>query len=207
MVDSTLPPDSHTEMSPEFDSRLPGAEKPPAMEGVGTAQDCDVHTVSGSHELLDNLPYMAMIVLGAAVLWVGLSDGLWRWLAVILYGAYGVAGSLWIIYFVCPYCRFYDTRLCPCGYGQLAAKLRPRRAQDQFARQFKKHIPVLVPLWFAPLILGAIALVGGFSWGLLIVLAAFVVDSFLLLPLVSRRFGCSSCPQKQTCPWMGNCKG
>jgi hypothetical protein len=177
------------------------------MEGVGTAQDCDVHTVSGSHELLDNLPYMAMIVLGAAVLWVGLSDGLWRWLAVILYGAYGVAGSLWIIYFVCPYCRFYDTRLCPCGYGRIAPRLRARQAADRFAEQFRRHIPVIVPLWFIPLIAGIVTMLHGVTWLPAILLAAFAMNSFVVLPLLSRKYGCTNCPQKQTCPWMGNCKG
>jgi hypothetical protein len=169
-------------------------------------QECGVQAVSRGQELIDNIPYAAMILMGAAIFWTGFTDGIWKWAAAGLYLAYGVGGAAWIMYFVCPYCRFYDTRLCPCGYGQLAAKLSSRKAHDQFARQFKKHIPVIVPLWFAPLVAGAVALLGGFSWIVLGLLAAFVADSFVLLPLVSRRFGCSRCPQKQTCPWMGNCK-
>lgn len=169
-------------------------------------QECGVQTVPRSRELIDNLPYLAMIAMGALLFWSGFANSTWRWIAAGTYFAYGLGGAIWIMYFICPYCRFYGTRLCPCGYGQVAAKLRCRKAHDQFASQFRKHIPVIVPLWFAPLIPGGIALVGSFSWGLMILLAAFVVDSFVLLPLVSRRFGCSNCPQKQSCPWIGNCK-
>lgn len=169
-------------------------------------QECDVQAVTRRQEIIDNIPYLAMIVMGAALFWTGLGDSMWRLPAAGLYAAYGVGGAIWIMHFVCPYCRFYDTRLCPCGYGQLAVKLGPRRAHDRFASQFKKHIPVIVPLWLTPLIPGGIGLVGSFSWNQLLLLAAFVLDSFVLLPLVSRRFGCSNCPQKQTCPWMGNCK-
>jgi len=175
--------------------------QPPA-----TVDECDVQTIRRSHVFIDNIPYLVMIMLGAAIFWTGFTNIMWKWTTAGLYAVCGGGGAIWIIYFICPYCRFYDTQLCPCGYGQLAAKLRPRKAPDQFARQFKKHIPVIVPLWFAPLIAGGIALIDNFSWGPVILLAAFVINSFIVLPLVSRRFGCSSCPQKQTCPWMGNCK-
>jgi len=170
------------------------------------AQECGVRALTGVQELIDNLPYLAMVMLGSALFWAGFSEPAWRWSATGLYAACGLGGAVWIMYFVCPYCRFYDTRLCPCGYGRFAVKLRSRQAEDRFARQFKKHIPVIVPLWFAPLIPATMALAGEFSWGLLFLVAAFVVDAFVLLPLLSRWFGCSRCPQRQTCPWMGNCK-
>lgn len=179
---------------------------PPRPDGV-IAEDCAVHIVPRSQELLDNVPYAAMIVLGAAVLWVGLPEGAWRWIAAVSYALYGLVGAAWIICFVCPYCRFYDTRLCPCGYGQIAARVRPRQAGDDFARQFRRHIPVIVPLWFVPLIAGIVTLVHGVAWMPMLLLALFAVNSFVILPLLSRKFGCRHCPQKQTCPWMGNCKG
>jgi hypothetical protein len=148
-----------------------------------------------------------MILSGAAIGWVVFGGGAWGGLAAGLYAVYGLTGALWIMYFICPYCHFYDTRLCPCGYGQFAAKLRARQAADDFSRQFRKHIPVIVPLWFAPLIAGGFGLLRHFSWPLAVLLAVFVVNSFAILPLVSRMYGCARCPQKQTCPWMGGCKG
>jgi hypothetical protein len=58
-----------------------------------------------AHELVNNIPYIAMTALGAAVLLVGfLSSALGPILAAA-YLAYGVAGAFWIILFVCPFCR------------------------------------------------------------------------------------------------------
>jgi hypothetical protein len=147
-----------------------------------------------------------MILTGAAVFWVAIEVGAWRWLAAGLYLAYGVGGALWIMIFICPYCHFYDTRLCPCGYGKIAVKLRARKDGDRFARQFRKHIPVIVPLWFAPVLAGGIPLFRDFSWGLLVLLLVFVVNSFVILPLLSKKYGCDRCAQKAICPWMGTCR-
>lgn len=166
-------------------------------------QDCTERLVTPGQVFVDNLPYIAMILLGSAIFWVGFENIFWRWLWAVFYFAYGVAGALWIMVFVCPYCHFYDTRLCPCGYGIIASKLRAKKDGANFTQQFKKHIPAIVPLWIIPLVLGAIVLAGNFSWLLLGLLIAFVVNSYAILPLVSRRYGCASCPQKETCPWMG----
>jgi hypothetical protein len=75
-------------------------------------------------EFIDNLPYIFMTILGALV----------------------------FIIFVCPYCHFYDTRACPCGYGQISIKLRKVRDQSRFNEKFKKHIPVIIPLWIIPVV-------------------------------------------------------
>ena len=79
------------------------------------------------HEFLDNFPYMIMIILGAAVLFMGFETLIWKWVTSGLYLLYGVIGAVWIILFVCPYCHFFDTRLCPCGYGKIAAKFRQKK--------------------------------------------------------------------------------
>ena len=168
-----------------------------------SAKDCSQPLVSHQQVFLDNLPYAAMILLGSAILWIGFASEFWRWLLAGLYLAYGAAGALWIMVFVCPYCHFYDTRLCPCGYGIVAAKFRAKKDNATFAGQFKKHIPVIVPLWFIPLLFGVIFLISDFSWIMLGLLIAFVVNSHIILPLVSRQYGCASCPQNETCPWMG----
>ena len=65
---------------------------------------------------------------------------------------------------------------------------------------------MIVPLWFAPLAIGGIPVIRDFSWVLCILLLLFAANSFVVLPLVSRHYGCAKCPQKATCPWMGACR-
>jgi len=149
-----------------------------------------------------NVPYAAMLLLGAAVLVTGADAGAWGWLAAAAYVAYGVTGAVWIMLFVCPCCAFHGTRLCPCGYGLLSARLRARQPDGNFARQFRRHIPVIVPLWFVPPVVGGVLIAVGFSWALAGLLGAFVLNSFVLLPLTSTRHSCVHCPQKADCPWM-----
>ena len=166
------------------------------------SQICASQPVKPATKLAGNLPYAIMVLSGAAVFALALGWGLTSWLASGLYLGYGLAGALWIILFLCPYCRFYNTQLCPCGYGWIAARLRPAKDIGRFAQQFRKHIAVIVPLWFIPLIVGGVSLYRHFSWLLLAILLAFAIDAFLILPLVSTKYCCAKCPQKKTCPWM-----
>lgn len=169
-------------------------------------EPCSEAPASISKQLIDNIPYLAMLLLGASILGSSVSAGVGSWLYPLLYVAYGVGGAVWIMVFVCPYCHFYDTRQCPCGYGEIAARLREKRDPERFAAQFRKHIPVLVPLWFVPPVVGGFGLAADFSWILTGLLAAFVLVSFVILPLVSKKYGCAQCPQKEACPWMGTCR-
>ena len=153
-------------------------------------------------ELIDNLPYLLMGLLGGAVLLAGLGFSPRGWLAAGLYGGYCLAGALWIVRFVCPYCHFYGSRACPCGYGQLAARLTPPAPAHNFAGQFRKHIPVIVPLWLIPPAAGLWFLRTNHSPWLPALLLVFAVDAFVLLPLVARLYGCGHCLQKADCPWM-----
>ena len=153
-------------------------------------------------ELIDNLPYIVMTLLGAAVLFLCIQTAPGRWIIAGSYMAYGLAGAMWIILFVCPYCHFFDTRSCPCGYGQISAKIRKVQDQSLFKKKFKIHIPVIVPLWVIPPVVGIIRLTKDFTGLLFIVSVLFAVDAFIVLPLVSRIYGCAHCPQKDACPWM-----
>jgi hypothetical protein len=155
---------------------------------------------------IDNLPYMAMIALGAAILWISVGSTPWHWALAAGYVVYGVLGAVWIMLFVCPWCHFYDTNFCPCGYGRIAARLRAKKDGDDFARRFRRYIPAIVPLWFLPPIVGAIFLCLSFSWTLLSLLVVFALNSYVILPLVSKHYGCTKCPQKDDCPWMGGCR-
>jgi len=160
-------------------------------------------TYTGTQTFLHNLPYILMMVLGAAVLFWSL-NGPWAHVTAGAYLLYGLVGALWIMAFVCPFCRFWGTDSCPCGYGKVAARIRGRQAADRFSEKFKKHIPVIVPLWFLPLIAAGPVLARGFTWGLAILAIVFVVDAFLILPRFSSQHGCRDCPQRQSCPWMKN---
>ena len=153
---------------------------------------------------LSNLPYVVMIALGALVIWLSLRPSDWGWIGAGLYAAYGVLGPFWIILFLCPYCGRYGSS-CPCGYGRIAAALRKRLDPSLFRRKFMRHISVIVPLWFVPLVAAGYVLAQASiaSWPLLASLAgAFAVDGFLILPLAARRHGCGTCEQKADCPWM-----
>ena len=156
---------------------------------------------------LGNLAFLGVLLLGAGVLALSFPDGPWRWLAPLLYVAYGVAGTFWLILFVCPYCAAYGSRLCPSGHGLLAARFRPRQSGPDFPRQFRRHIPVIVPVWFVPLIVVGGRLITDFSWGLLALLAVFCIEAFVVLPLTSKRHGCARCPQRGNCPWIRGSHG
>ena len=175
-----------------------------AVNNIPASDDCQPQKqYSSAQTLLNNIPYIAMTMLGSAILALGLADSVWAWIASIGFLLYGAVGALWIMVFVCPYCRYWNTRACPCGYGIIAAKLRNRQAYDRFAEKFRKHIPVIVPLWFIPLLAGIYSLIRAFSWPLLVLLVLFAIDAFVILPMLSKKHGCADCPQKDTCPWMG----
>lgn len=154
-----------------------------------------------------NLPYAAMILLGAATVAAGLRGTPWAMAGALAYLICGVGGAVWIMAFVCPYCVYFGTRGCPCGYGTVSARLVKKGDRECFARQFKRHIPVIVPLWLIPLAAGVLALSHSFTWWLLALTAAFVLNSYVLLPLLAKRHSCAECPQRDACPWMAGAPG
>jgi len=161
-----------------------------------------VREYSSAQEFVNNIPYVAMMVLGAAVFVLGFHDSAWGLMAAASYLAYGLAGAFWIMMFVCPYCKYWDSKSCPCGYGRMSARFREKSPVECFAEKFKKHIPVIVPLWFVPVLAGLPVVVYSFSWMLLVLLVVFALDAFIILPLISTKHGCKECPQKELCPWM-----
>ena len=123
-------------------------------------------------------------------------------IAAAVYLAYGAAGAFWIIIFVCPYCRYWNSKSCPCGYGRIAARFRDKSVIECFEEKFKKHIPVIVQLWFIPILAGLPVVIRNFSWTLLVLLFIFAVDAFVILPLISTKHGCKECSQKDMCTWV-----
>jgi len=161
-----------------------------------------VREYSAAEALINNVPYIAMTVLGAVIFAVAFADSVLAPITAVAYLAYGVAGALWIMVFVCPYCRYWNSGQCPCGYGLITAKFRPKAEVDCFDEKFRKHIPVIVPLWILPIPAGLPDVIRNFSWPLLILLVLFAVDAFAILPLVSAKHGCKECPQRESCPWI-----
>ena len=154
-----------------------------------------------------NLPYAAMILLGAAIIALGFPRTPWVVGGALAYALYGVGGALWIMIFVCPYCVYFGTRGCPCGYGMMAARLARKSDREGFAQQFKRHIPVIVPLWIVPLAAGILALVQSFNPWLLGLVGLFAVNSYVVLPFLAKRHSCGNCPQREGCPWMSGKQG
>jgi len=161
-----------------------------------------IREYSSAQVFAHNIPYIAMIVLGAAVFVMAFRNSSWGPIAAAAYFAYGVIGALWIMVFVCPYCRYWDSNSCPCGYGRIAALFREKSSVECFDEKFKKHIPVIVPLWFIPLLAGLPVVINSFSWTNLILIVIFALDAFVVLPMISTKHGCKECPQKNTCPWI-----
>ena len=73
-------------------------------------------TYTRTATLLHNLPYILMTLFGGAVLFRSIDGVAWRWAVAVGYVLYGLVGALWIMVFVCPFCRFWGTDSCPCGY-------------------------------------------------------------------------------------------
>jgi hypothetical protein len=115
---------------------------------------------SNTQVLVNNIPYIGMIVMGAVILVLGLHESRWTWIA-------------------------------------------ERKPGNRFNEKFKRHIPVIVPLWLIPVLAGVPLIIRTFSWPLLVLLVVFSIDAFVILPLFSRQHGCKECPQKDSCPWMG----
>ncbi|MFZ2146644.1 MAG: hypothetical protein WAV28_05430 [Sedimentisphaerales bacterium] len=155
-------------------------------------------------ELINNVPYLVMIMLGTVIFIAILGVSAWGLLAAAAYLTYGLMGAFWIMIFVCPYCRYWNTKSCPCGYGRIASKFRKKKPIERFSEKFKKHIPVIMPLWFIPVLVGVPLVIRSFSWTLLVLLVVFALEAFVILPLVSTKHGCKGCPQKDLCPWMKN---
>ena len=157
-----------------------------------------------SETILANIPYGAMVLIGAATIGCGWGFAPWALAGAGGFLAYGVAGAFWIMIFICPYCAYYATRGCPCGYGTIAARIVGKGERNCFSERFRQHILVIIPLWLIPVACGGMALWRSFSWPLVGLVSAFVINSYVVLPLVSRKHCCADCPQKDGCPWMGS---
>ncbi len=155
-----------------------------------------------SETILANIPYAVMVLIGTMIIAYAYGLTTLAFTAAIGYLIYGAIGALWIIIFVCPFCAFYATKGCPCGYGMISVKIVKKSSRNCFPEKFSRHIPVIVPLWLIPVVCGGIALWISFSWRLAGLVSVFIIESWIILPIVSVKHGCVDCPQKDSCPWM-----
>ena len=166
-------------------------------ESCGVPEAC-ARAVPGWLVLLDNVPTLAMYLLGAAILWpLGIG---WA-AAYLLYSAVSIV-LFWKC--ICPYCHHYGTRACPCGYGVVSARLfrSKRDAGEDFRSVFRDNIGVVFPSWFVPPAVGLCLLWWEFTPARLWLLVAFCVVGFALIPLISKLVGCRNCSVREDCPWM-----
>ena len=91
---------------------------------------------SYTQQIVNNLPYVAMTLLGGAIFVIGIANPVWGWISASAYVIYSVGGAFWIIVFLCPYCERHGTMCCPCGYGRIAARLRPKADVSLFREKF-----------------------------------------------------------------------
>ena len=151
-----------------------------------------------------NFPYVAMILMGAGIIAFGFGLTPWALAGAVGYFAYGVVGVFWIMVFMCPYCAYFATRQCPCGYGMISARFARKGEQEAFAEKFKRHIPVIVLLWVIPAVCAVIVLFRSFTWWFFGLACVFFINSYVILPFVAMGHSCAECPQKDDCPWMSS---
>ncbi len=150
--------------------------------------------------LIDNLPVLTMYFLGAII--VSLLHPLFS----ILYILYCVFSTLWFMRFICTHCPNYDRAPCPSGYNTISAKFFKKGYPRSFKTMFKRHIGAVFPSWFTPIIVAVYLLSIDIHIILIILLIAFIVAGFIILPIASRKYGCKNCNIKDKCPWKGRRK-
>lgn len=152
--------------------------------------------------IIASIPFAGMLLIGAVTIAYAYGFSSSALVGAVSYLVYGVAGVLWIMIFLCPHCAHYSTNRCPCGYGIISARIVKKGDHDCFADKFRRHISVIIPLWIIPVACGGLALWNSFSWRLVGLLSVFVIESCIILPIVSRKQSCVDCSQKDDCPWM-----
>jgi hypothetical protein len=146
--------------------------------------------------LLDNFPTLIMFILGAVI--ISEMSGL----GAILYLFYSLLSIVWFWAKICPYCHYYDTFACPCGYGKISSKFFKKKNDKPFKKVFNQNIGVVFPNWFVPIIIALYQLLHLYTHNMLILTIIFCLIGFVIIPVISKRVGCKNCAVKENCPWM-----
>jgi len=148
--------------------------------------------MNGWDILRENALQILMYILGAVI------TALIAWPLAILYVAYSLFSNALYMAWVCPYCGHYALGTCPAGFHILSARRFKPKPGTTFSREFRRNLYVMVPGWFVPPLAGLYLLISGFSWTVLVLLVAFCVVGFWLLPESSKKH-CEGC-QTVDCP-------
>ncbi len=146
--------------------------------------------------VLHNLPTFSTYALGAIIM---LFLGRVFFLAYILYCLFS---TLWFMKFICAYCPHYGKEKCPSSYSKIAAKLFKKGNPAEFNTMFRTHIGIVFPSWIIPVIAAIYLLLYEFSILILFLLITFVVVGFVILPVMTKKYGCENCDLKENCPRM-----
>ena len=147
--------------------------------------------------IIQDLPEFTMYILGILIMsYLGI-------VVMVAFVMYIIISTLWFMRFVCTYCPHYDKLKCPSGYAIVCAKLFKKRETKKFTIMFKRNIAVVLPAWFLPVIAGIFILLDEINLIMISLLVAFIVNSFIVLPIISKKYGCNECDLKDRCPWMG----
>jgi hypothetical protein len=143
-------------------------------------------------------PVMIMYILGA---WLFLPLG-WIWSVAFIIIV--LLCNLWFVMRVCPHCAYHGRLDGPSVYCVMSIHLSGRREPQHFAHHFRQNVGISVVSWVLPVIGGVIALrlLHDLTYGL-VLLAAFGVIAFLLVPMAARP-NCERCLNREACPYGGN---
>jgi len=144
-----------------------------------------------------NLPEYVMYLLGFIIVYLlGL-------IYLVGFLIYFIFSKLWFLKFICTNCPHYDGVKCPSGHAKVASRLFKKGDFSKFQIMFRRHIAVVFPMWFIPVIAGIYILLKDFSLLAVFLLLVFIIDGFIILPIISKKFGCNECELRDRCPWMG----
>lgn len=146
--------------------------------------------------LLDNIPTLAMYILGTIII------SKFSMMFAISYVLYSLLSIIWFWAKICPYCNYHGTSGCPCGYGKLSALFFKKVNSNNFRKVFKRNIIAVYPSWFIPPVFGFYLLISSYSTGFLMLNISFALVGFVLIPLISKKIGCKDCAIREDCPWV-----
>ena len=143
--------------------------------------------------LLENSVWVAVYLLGSAILWL---------LHPVAAGAY-LAYSLVCMYLVlprlvCTSCSYYG-QTCHSGQGRIASLLFASRPQAGFASRFR-YMRLAAPVFVVPLLAGGVLLVLRFPPILAVSTVLFGILALGATRFVTTRLGCPHCQQRHVCP-------
>jgi len=150
--------------------------------------------------IIDNLPTLAMYALGTIIIFY------LNMIFAVTYVLYCVLATVWFWRFICTYCPHYDELTCPCGFSKISAKLFKKRDTKKFLTMFRRHLVIIFPAWFLPIIAAVFILMDNITIEFVSLLIAFLIVGFVIIPIVSRRYGCKDCDLRENCPWMRGCR-